>query len=296
SDYILKNYQEEFLEFQEQVGKEATKEWINFYQTPATTLKRAYSTPNFDPETKHYAFKGDKLVGFLTSSIAPKSEDDIQRAYLEFPLVLKGHETAVDLLIEKGISTLKAKGVKKILARAAKEWKGTLDKANKWGFKYNKNLYIVMEAKLKDLNLKRSDNFEIVPYDHSKDFNQMVQIFNKKFGMELERAKANFETINQNKEDYPVHLILHRNNKIIGRSMVSRDQKDFSKYYLGTMVYENEEQMIALLAECINQLKKIKGAQLISQWLSDDILNQQELFSSLGFIQTAKIDYYEKEI
>ncbi|NHJ32845.1 MAG: hypothetical protein FK732_08280, partial [Asgard group archaeon] len=66
--YEIKSYQEEFLEAQEKVGTEATKEWQAFGQTPAAQLKQIYSQEGFDPETKLYAFKGDEMVGFLTSS------------------------------------------------------------------------------------------------------------------------------------------------------------------------------------------------------------------------------------
>ena len=69
SKYNIKSYQESFLEAQEKVGIEATKEWRAFGQTPAAMLKTLYSRPGFDPETKQYAFEGDKLVGFITSGI-----------------------------------------------------------------------------------------------------------------------------------------------------------------------------------------------------------------------------------
>ena len=109
--YKIKSYQEEFLEAQEKVGTEATKDWQAFGQTPATQLKQIYSQEGFDPNTKLYAFEGDKLVGFLTSSIIPESEDGIKRANLEFPIVLKGHEGCCELLFNKAIDYLKSKGL-----------------------------------------------------------------------------------------------------------------------------------------------------------------------------------------
>ena len=100
SKYEIKSYQEAFLEAQEKVGTEATKDWRGFGQTPAAQLKQAYSREGFDPETKLYAFKGDELVAFLTSSIIPESDDGIKRANLEFALCLPGHEECSDLLFE----------------------------------------------------------------------------------------------------------------------------------------------------------------------------------------------------
>ena len=62
SKYEIKNYSEEFLEAQEAVGREATKDWNMFGQSSAERLKAIYSREGFDPETKFYAFEGDKLV------------------------------------------------------------------------------------------------------------------------------------------------------------------------------------------------------------------------------------------
>jgi len=153
SKYDIKSYQESFLEAQEKVGTEATKDWRGFGQTPATRLKQIY----FDPETKLYAFKGDELVGFLTSTIVPESEDGIKRANLEFALCLPEHEECADLLFEKAVENLKKKGVQKIQTRVGEVYKGTVEKAKKHGLNYSRDLYILLEAKIKDLSVKESD-------------------------------------------------------------------------------------------------------------------------------------------
>ena len=74
SEYIIKSYKEGFEEEQEEVGVKVAQDWINAHQTPADRLKEVYSQPEFDPETRHYCFKGDKMVGFLTSKVLKEEE------------------------------------------------------------------------------------------------------------------------------------------------------------------------------------------------------------------------------
>ena len=69
SDYIIKSYEEGFIEEQVQVGTEAIKDWKIFGQTSAERLKQLYSADGFDPETRIYCFKDDKMVGFLTAEV-----------------------------------------------------------------------------------------------------------------------------------------------------------------------------------------------------------------------------------
>ncbi|HUU87600.1 MAG TPA: hypothetical protein VMX17_07575, partial [Candidatus Glassbacteria bacterium] len=125
SDYEIKIYEAGFEEAQAKIGVEETTEWTGFGQTPAEQLKIYYSVPEFDPETRLYAFKGDEMVGFIVSKILPEDEDKIVKAQHDFPIVKKGHEKVSEVLYKKCIETLKAKGAKIIEARVGKGWLGT---------------------------------------------------------------------------------------------------------------------------------------------------------------------------
>ena len=76
SEYIIKTYKEGFEEEQEKVGAKVAQDWINAHQTPADRLKEVYSQPEFDPETRHYCFKGDKMVGFLAEAHGRSSRNE----------------------------------------------------------------------------------------------------------------------------------------------------------------------------------------------------------------------------
>jgi hypothetical protein len=294
SKYDIKSYQEEFLEAQEKVGTEATKDWRGFGQTPAAQLKQVYSREGFDPETKIYAFKGDEMVAFLTSSIAPESEDGIKRANLEFALCLPGHEECSDLLFEQAIKNLKKKGVQKIQTRVGEIYKGTVEKAKKHEFNYSRDLYILMEAKISDLSIEESE-VAVLEFDESRDLEQLIKIFVEKLGSSEEYAKSNFERVLKDKETFAIHMVIREDDKIVGRVLGYRNQNDPKEFNFGSLYFEDDKYFKPLISSAISKMKEL-GAEKTSLFLHGQTLPLQEQYQSLGFSQSGKIDYYEKEI
>ncbi|MCE7733651.1 MAG: hypothetical protein GPJ54_02155, partial [Candidatus Heimdallarchaeota archaeon] len=133
--YVIKNYSEEYLQKQFEIGNSILSSWSGATQTSVENLKQVYSAENFDPETKLYAFKDDEMVGFITATIKPLKEgEENLRANMEFPIVLEGHEAAEDLLYSKAIEVLRSKGVKRVQSRATDLWGETKDKAKIYGY------------------------------------------------------------------------------------------------------------------------------------------------------------------
>lgn len=294
TNYKIKNYKEEFLESQEEVGKEATKDWLAFGQTPASQLKQIYSQENFDPETKFYAFDGDKLVGFLTSVIPPEDESGTKIAYLEFPITLPNHKECSELLFNSAIDTLKKKGVKKLLTRVGEPYKGTIEKAKKWGYKYSRDLYILLEVEISKLITKKSD-IEILEFDTSRDLEDMIKIFVEKLGATEEYARGNFENLINNKEIFPIHLIIRDENEIVGRVLAYRNPNNTKNSNFGSLYYTDEKYFEPLLFSAVNKLKEI-GAKKASLFLIGQTIYDVDKYVAYGFSKIAKIDYYEKEI
>jgi hypothetical protein len=79
------NYKEEFLERQVKLVNSVTKGW-DFGYPNVEQLKEVYSRENFTPETRHYYFEGDDLVGFIASAVENK-EGDIQYGSIQMPFV-----------------------------------------------------------------------------------------------------------------------------------------------------------------------------------------------------------------
>ena len=94
SDYVIKHYHEGFEVDQEKIGTEVAKAFVSPHQTPAERLKEVYTQEDFDPETRLYAFKDKKMVGFLTARVLDEEEDGVKIASLTPPSVLPGHEEA----------------------------------------------------------------------------------------------------------------------------------------------------------------------------------------------------------
>jgi len=295
SKYTIKSYQEEFLEAQEQVGNEVTKDWMGFGQTPASRLKQIYSQEGFDPETKHYAFKDDKLVGFVTSTILPEKEGEVKRANLEFPLVLKEHKECSDLLFKQAVSTLKQKGVKVVQTRVGDIYKGTQELAKKFGFKYAKDQYIFMEAKVSKIPTVESSDIEVIDYDYARDSKELIQIFVEKLGAPEEQAKTTIENIEKDKEKYPIHLVIRKDDHIVGRALAYPNASNPKQFRFGSFYYEDEKYFKPLVLSAVNKMKSL-GIESTNIFLFGPTLSLEGTYTSLGFNRAGKIDYYEKEI
>ena len=294
SKYEIKTYQEEFLEAQEEVGKEATKEWRAFGQSSKERLKELYSQEGFDPETKFYAFEGDKLVGFLTSTIVPGSEESVKTAKLEFPITLAEHEESAELLFNTAVETLQKKGIKKLQTRVGDVYKGTVEKSEKWGYSYSQDLYKLMVANVSELSPKESD-IEVQEFDVERDMEPMIQIFVEKLGQTEEYSRSNFERVTKDKENFPIHLVIRENEQIVGRALAYKNPNDPEELNFGSMYLSDEKFFVPLVSKSISMLKSLDYKKT-SLFLFGPTLSMEEQYSSFGFSRLGKIDLHEKEI
>jgi hypothetical protein len=109
--YVIKPYQKGFEGDQARIGQEVARNWIWPYAYDLEDLCKIHAQPDFDPDTRHYCFLDDEMVGFMASMITPAGGGAISTANLEFPRMLPGHEGAAEILIEAALDTLKAKGI-----------------------------------------------------------------------------------------------------------------------------------------------------------------------------------------
>ncbi|MFW9924826.1 MAG: hypothetical protein ACFFDW_16225, partial [Candidatus Thorarchaeota archaeon] len=243
------------MEAQEEIGKEATKDWSGFGQTPASRLKQIYSRDNFDPETKYYAFKDDKLVGFITSTILPEKEGEVKRANLELPIVLKEHKECSDLLFKQLVSTLKQKSVKIVQTRVGDIYKGTQELAKKYGYSYAKDLYILMETKVNKIPMEKTSDIEIMDYDAARDSKELKKIIIEKLGAPEEQANATIERLEKERERYPVLLVMYQENHIVGTALAYPNEKIPKQFRFGLFYCENEKNIKPLVFALVNKIK-----------------------------------------
>lgn len=107
--YVIKEYQKGFEQDQVRIGREVARKWVWPYAYDYEGLLKIHAQPDFDPDTHHYCFWGDVMVGYMFSVVTPSSGDDVYSAHLDFPRMMPGHEQAAELLIERAFETLKKK-------------------------------------------------------------------------------------------------------------------------------------------------------------------------------------------
>ncbi len=291
--YEIKTYQESFLEDQFEVGKEAIKDWLFEAQTPVKSLRETYSQPGFDPTTRFYAFKDDKMIGYVLSRVLGEI-DGIIKADLSYPRVLPGYEDAFSLLYEKALEELKKRDVKVVRSIASEQWPKTIEAFEKLGFSYSSEVYRIFNLEVNKFTIDdKLDLKGITEFNKESDFDDVVEFFVRTRGMDKERAMQVADIIaNVYPEEFFAHILLRSNNKIIARAVCTRMSDDTGNFYFfGDEDYFSK----AIITKMIAVLKE-KGIENANAFLTKDSLSQEEKHMKLGFINHGEVSRYEKEI
>jgi hypothetical protein len=133
--YEIRDYQKGYETDQARIGIEVACHWIWPYAYHLEGLLKLHAQPDFDPETRHYAFLDGKMVGYQFSVVSPQVEGEPRSAVLDFPRVLPGHEAAAELLVERAFEVLLRKGVRQVTGRVTTMVPGDVRLAEKKGFR-----------------------------------------------------------------------------------------------------------------------------------------------------------------
>ncbi|NHJ87989.1 MAG: hypothetical protein FK734_21170 [Asgard group archaeon] len=215
TDYEIKIYQPGFENEQEKIGREVAKTFLIPHQTPATRLKEVYTAEDFDPETRLYAFKGEKMIGFLTSRVLPIGDDGIQRANLTPPSVLTGYEDAEKILFKKVIAILKNKGVQKVLSNYGAFANKSKKDAENLGYKLVNEAYFLYNVNLDDIDSSISlDN--IIAFDYDKHQEMCAKILADEYGRDIDWANNFYERIRNDTTINRMQFVIVENNELKG--------------------------------------------------------------------------------
>ena len=293
SDYEIKIYEKGIEEEQSKLGTEVTKDWADFTQTSAEDLKANYSREGFDPETRLYAFKDGKLVGFIVSRILPEEEDGVIKAQHDFPLVLSGHEEASKLLYKKAMKVLKDKGVKIIEARVGPNWLGTIELAKKLEYKKARHLFVRTELDLKKAKIEKQNIF--VDFDPEKDREQLIQFYINQFNMTDEQAKTNYEGIISGQGGGSYFQPIQRDkDKIVARGLVFIPNED-PKTATIRPLFPDSKNFEAYLSKAA-EFAKDKGVEKFQMFFGGQIIDQIDTYKEKGFEVKGEVFIFEKEI
>jgi len=290
TDYVIKSYEEGFIEKQAEVGTEVVKEWSFFGQSSAEQLKQAYSRDDFDPETRLYCFKGNKLVGFLTAAINKNEEEKF--AFLRLPFILPRHEEVEDLLFNEIVEVLKKKDIKILRAEASDKWGNTLDMIKKWDFEKKEVSFYALSANLNEVALEVDEALEVLPFDYEKDVEPMVEIFIKEYGYPEEAARQNFENI-RTFDQVIAHLIVRKDDKLVGRALAYHT--DDPKVAVNGMIHGDDDTKKALQAVIFEKSKE-SNVESMNMLFGSQNKNLIPTYEQFGFKKVGKGVLFEREI
>ncbi len=295
SEYEIKHYEKGIEDAQAKLGTDVSQDWTDFGQTPAERLKEYYSAKDFDPETRLYAFKDGELVAFIVSRVLPDAEDGIKRAQHDFPMYIKGHEKAAELLYDKAVKVLKKKGVQLLEARVNKGWLGTLESAEKHGYKKGRVSYVRIELELDKLKAKESkEKFE--HFDPEKDKEEIIQMFKDNFNFTDEQAATNYEGIVNPPEGWYAMPVLRKDGKIISRGLLYIQPEPNQENAIFRPLIPDPQKYHDSYFSMISKIAKEKGAKRFQIYLGGPNLEQKDFYKSIGFEVKGKGLIYEKEI
>ncbi|MFX0061690.1 MAG: hypothetical protein ACFFC7_05835 [Candidatus Hermodarchaeota archaeon] len=298
SKYIIKSYESGFEEEQAKIGLEVSKNWAWPFHYTLEELKEIYSENNFDPETQFSCFKDGKMIGFALVILKRESPAinivEGMIACLDIPRVLSSHEEVPDLLMERLIAVLKAKGAKCIQTRVSTMRENSIQLAEKWGFSPHKDFplgyknyyyYHLSKGKLdyptKDLQI----------FDPERDLTECIKGVSYWFKMSKERAKKWILEVDS-RGDLVSHLVIRENEKLAAYCFAypHPDRNDIvATYYIAAT---KEDYLKQLLVQTINNCIA-KNHKYFLVDVMRDLLRYQSVVISLGFENVATWGIYE---
>lgn len=294
-DYEIKHYQKGFEDEHARVGIEVAKSFGAPHQTPAERLRERYSQEDFDPETRLYAFKGEKMVGFLTSRVLVESEDGIKTASLTPPSVLSDHKKAEELLFNKAVEVLKNKGVKKIQSNFGVNASKNAATAKKWGYKLVRDVYFCYKVNLDVVDTSISHE-NLIDFNFDAHQEQCAKIIADEYGQEIEWANNLFERIkNESSDIIRITKVIEEDGQVKAFTGIVQNQIDTSIAILYVIYAANQNYMKQILSFYAKFCKKKNYTRLQCGFTEEtDILLAK--YKPIKFDLIGKAALFEKEL
>jgi len=294
SKYTVKSYQEGYAEDQARLDLEVSKTWILPDHTPLDQLIQFYSDLDIDPELRLYCFLDDTMVGFVSCRLMDKREDGIDRIQLDFPIVLPGHEEAIDLMYEKALEVVRGKGIQRLHSTFGL-WGGTEAWAEKWGYRRIDEVGVLYGIDVSSVNFN-GENEEIHLFNPETDLDDCVRIFVQEFGLPEEGVR-NFTNSLNNSEQTIAYYVLREEGDIVATGAIGRNPNVPKLGFLSAVYSKSINDLRRLLTK-ITGTSKEQGIERILMFFThlrpDD--PEIEKYSALGFSYLGSNVNYEKAI
>lgn len=293
NEYVIKDYQKGFEQDQVRIGLEVARNWIWPYAYHLDELLKIHARPDFDPDTRHYCFLGDEMVGYMFSIVTPLGDHGISAASLDFPRMLPGHEQAAALLIAKALDTLRKKGVSRVVGRVTTMCPNDVQLAEKMGFSisdWGYKVYYSYEMGWGKLNIPEHSALEIDP---EKELDDCAEIATHWYKRPKEWCRSLLAEWHE--AGVIAHVGVRENGKLIAACMASPNDVRPSTAAIFYIYSPDEHNLKPMLAKVVNKCIDYGVDNLIAD-LVNDHRQYEPVYRDLGFKKVAEWAHCEKEI
>jgi hypothetical protein len=309
-EYMIKTYRKEYLDDHATIETDERNRWDIIVKPNKEQVKneltQKYSRSDFDPMMSLSAFKGNKIIGFISSSIY--EEDRITKGELRIPFVAEGYEDARDALLNRMIEVLKSKGVTSIRTLVSEYWGETVSVAVRNGFYLDKNFVIQSQKRFDDIDEnKLVEPKDVEPFNYRKHSGVVTKLLMKQFNVSEEEAKRVVDRFKdwkigtkKNLSGTPQKLVAHGliivNEEVKGRYLGFQQEQSGDKTTDLSIYSENNNKEILgqLLAAGIIESKK-SGMEILHIGLLEPTEEIKEFYSSYGLVFRTAAAYYTIE-
>jgi hypothetical protein len=296
TDYIIKGYNESFIEDQVKIGRTLAERTFTYAQSTVEQINQTYSREDFDPETRLYCFKGDEMVGFIGARVREDEEEKIKIAQSRLAVCLPGHEKAFDVLYDHLVEVLKKKDVKRI------ETGQTIVEGLYYYLTKKKGFELVRDGVyIYQLDIPKFKDFttdaEVGDFNKETDTEQVVKRLGELYSQipaeNIQNAVNNYAE----SENVIANISLRKEGKVVGHGCVVKLQHP-EVVNIRLLSSENSEYKKHITAELVKECQK-KGYEKISVFLNPenpvDVQEGKDI-EEVGFEKVGSFETFSKEI
>ncbi len=291
--YVIKDYQKGFEQDQARIGIEVAQSWIWPYAYHLDDLLKIHSQPDFDPDTRHYCFMDDQMVGYMFTLCGPSVDNKEFTATVDFPRMLPGHEQGAELLIKRAFETLKKKGVVRVVGRVTTMLPADILLAERMGFTISDcgyKVYYSYEMGWGDLTPSGKLVDEV---DLKKDLDECAEIAAKWYKRPSEWCRSLLEEWHET--GIMTHLCVREQNRMIAACLVAPNDIRSSTAAIFYIHAPDETMLRPMLEKVVNKCIDYGVTNVIAD-LVNEHRQYESAYQNLGFKKVAEWARVEKVI
>jgi hypothetical protein len=283
--YVIKDYQKGFEPDQVRIGLQVARNWIWPYAYDLEGLLRIHAQPDFDPDTRHYCFLGDEMVGYMFSVVTSPGDDGVTSATLDFPRMMPGHEGAAELLVERAFDVLKRKGVSRVLARVTTMCPGDIRLAERTGFSisdWGYKVYYSYEMAWGALSLPGGPAEEVDP---EADLDECAQLAARWYKRPPEWCRSLLEEWHE--AGIITHVGVREGGRLIAACMAAPNEVRPSTAAIYYIYTPDERSLIPMLAKVVEECVDYGVHNVITDLIYEH-RQYEPVYQALGFQKVAE--------